>query len=349
MAAEESRPRARQLGVTIGDLPIGELNSITDVTGVLVGHVTVVEGDSVRTGVTVIVPHGGNLFTEKVPAAIYVGNAHGKLFGSTQVEELGNIESPIALTNTLNVGKVADALVEYVLHQDGNEGVRSVNVVVGETNDGSLSDIRGRHVTRDHLFGALEAASGGPVTEGAVGAGTGTVCFGWKGGIGTASRRLGDHTLGVIVQANFGGSLTIAGVPVYRHLSPHRKDDGLGSCMIVVATDAPVDSRNLKRLAKRTLAGMARTGSDCSDGSGDYVIAFSTAPELRIVRDLELTGDAVLQNSAMNPLFQAAIETTEEAIVNALFTATTTSTRFGKAKALPVDKVLPLLSNEHRP
>ena len=340
--AREIRPRARDVGIVIGDLPPGELNAITDVAGVRVGHVTLIEGDSVRTGATVILPHGGNLFNEKVPAAVHVGNAFGKLMGSTQIQELGNLESPIALTNTLNVGKVADALVEYMLAQPGNEEVRSINVVVGETNDGSLSAIRSRSVEKEHVFAALSAAAEGPVEEGTVGAGTGTVCFGWKGGIGTASRQLDSYVVGVLVQANFGGKLTIAGVPIYRELSLSGGggDQGAGSCMIVVATDAPLDSRNLERLAMRALAGMARTGANFSDGSGDFVIAFSTAPSLRIRTDGgALTGGAVLQNAAASPLFQAAIEATEEAIVNALCKATTVSSRFGTVRALPLAKV----------
>lgn len=344
--SRESRPRARQAGIVIGDLPTGEINAITDVPGVRVGHTTLVEGDSVRTGVTAILPHGGNLFQEKVPAAVCVGNAFGKLIGSTQIEELGNLESPIALTNTLNVGKVADALVEYMLNLPGNEAVRSINVVVGETNDGQLNDIRGRHVHQEHVLAALEAAVGGPVEEGSVGAGTGTTCFGWKGGIGTASRRLHGYTVGVLVQANFGGSLTIAGVPIYRELSPRQQEkaSGDGSCMIVVATDAPLDSRNLERLAQRALAGMARTGASFSDGSGDYAIAFSTAPELRIRADGSArTGAPVLTNQAASPLFGAVIEATEEAIVNALFKATEVSSRFGTVRALPLEKVLHLL------
>ena len=301
-------------------------------------------GDSVRTGVTIILPHGGNLFQEKVPAGVFVGNAFGKLFGSTQVMELGNVESPIALTNTLNVGLVADALVEYVLSLPGNEKVRSVNVVVGETNDGRLHDIRGRQVKQEHLFAAVASAAGGPVAEGTVGAGTGTICYGWKGGIGTASRLAGDYTVGVLVQANFGGTLTIAGTPIHRHLSPAHGDSADGSCMIVVATDAPLDSRNLRRLAQRALFGMARTGSSFPDGSGDYAIAFSTAAELRIVDDGSgMTGAPVLANAAADPLFLAAIEASEEAIVNALFTAETVSSRYGTALALPVEAVMRLV------
>jgi D-aminopeptidase len=329
------------------------LNAITDVAGVSVGHATVIEGDAIRTGVTVVLPHSGNLFQEKVPAAVYVGNAFGKLVGSTQIEELGNLESPIALTNTLNVWKVADALVDYMLHLPGNEAVRSINVLVGETNDGQLNDIRGRAVTRDHVLAAIGAAAGGTFDEGSVGAGTGTICFGWKGGIGTASRVVAGHTVGVLVQTNFGGSLTIAGVPVYKKITPPRSqqprpnqpppgrspDDG--SCMIIVATDAPFDSRNLRRLAARAIAGMACTGSSFSNGSGDYVIAFTTAPELRIKSDAAgKPGSANLPNDAASPLFRAVIEATEEAIVNSLFRATDVSSRFGSARAIPVDEVV---------
>jgi D-aminopeptidase len=353
---QQPRPRARDVGIVIGDLPTGKFNAITDVAGVSVGHATVIEGDAIRTGVTVVMPHAGNVFQEKVPAAVYVGNGFGKLVGSTQIEELGNVESPIALTNTLNVWKVADALVDYMLHLPGNESVRSINVVVGETNDGQLNDIRGRAVTRDHVLAAIGAAKDGPVDEGSVGAGTGTICFGWKGGIGTASRLVADHTVGVLVQTNFGGSLTIAGTPIYKKLSPPKSertrpdrpaagrtsDDG--SCMIIVATDAPLDSRNLRRLAARALAGMARTGASFSNGSGDYAIAFSTSHELRIGSDAAIkTGAATLANDAANPLFRAVIETTEEAIINSLLRATDMSSRFGSAKAIPVEDVVRLV------
>jgi D-aminopeptidase len=350
------RPRARDVGIVIGDLPTGKFNAITDVTGVAVGHATVIEGDAIRTGVTVVLPHPGNLFHEKIPAGVHVGNAFGKLIGSTQIEELGNIESPIALTNTLNVWKVADALTDYMLHLPGNEAVRSINVVVGETNDGQLNDIRGRAVTRDHVLAAIGAAAGGPVDEGSVGAGTGTICFGWKGGIGTASRVIAGYTIGVLAQTNFGGALTITGEPVYKKLSPPRPEPARpaqqpprspsddGSCMIVVATNAPLNSRNLRRLACRALAGMARTGASFSNGSGDYVIAFSTAPELRIKPDAAgMTGDATLTNDAVSPLFGAVIEATDEAIINSLFRATDVSSRFGIAKAIPVDDVVRLV------
>lgn len=339
---EENRMRARDAGIIIGDLDPGPLNALTDVPGVLVGHSTVDEGDAVRTGVTVILPHGGNLFSEKVPAAISVQNGFGKLMGFTQVEELGNIESPIALTNTLNVGKVADALIAHMLGVPGNESVRSINVIVGETNDGRLNDIRGRHVTNEHVLAAIKTAAGGPVPEGSVGAGTGTICFGWKGGIGTASRKVGGCTLGVLVQTNFGGSLTIAGVPVYRELSPNKekeKTDEDGSCMIVVATDAPLDSRNLERLAKRSFGGMARTGASFSNGSGDYCIAFSTAAQLRIGSKNRSQDFAAspLSNEETSPLFKAVIEATEEAIINSLCAATTVSSRYGEARAIPIE------------
>jgi D-aminopeptidase len=349
-----ARPRARDVGIVTGDLPTGKLNAITDVAGVRVGHATLVEGDAVRTGVTVVLPHGGNLFQEKVPAAVHVGNAFGKLVGATQIQELGNLESPIALTNTLSVWKVADALAEHMLGVPGNEDTKSINVVVGETNDGRLNDIRGRHVGRDHVLSALRAASAGPVDEGSVGAGTGTVCFGWKGGIGTSSRLVHRHTVGVLVQTNFGGSLTIAGVPVYKVLKPPRffgaaeSDRGAftddGSCMIVVATDAPLDSRNLQRLAARALAGMARTGSSFANGSGDYVIAFSTAAELRVgAKSGPTTGAAVLTNDAASPLLRAVIDATEEAILNSLFKATDVTGRTGSAVGIPVDEVTRLV------
>ena len=338
------RPRARDVGITIGTLMPGEHNAITDVPGVLVGHATLIQGDDVRTGVTVVLPHGGNVFREKVPAAIVVGNGYGKLVGTTQVAELGEIESPIALTNTLNVGKVMDALVGHMLSLPGNEGVRSVNVVVGETNDGGLNDIRGRHVGAEHLAQAIESASDGPVEEGSVGAGTGTVCFGWKGGIGTSSRVASSYKVGVLVQTNFGGSLTIDGVPIYEQLRPGReppKEDG--SCMIVVATDAPLSPRNLRRLANRALAGMARTGSSFSNGSGDYVIAFSTAMEVRITSGGDLTGAPSLGNARMSSLFRAAADATEEAILNSLFRATTVTGRGRTVRAIPIDRVRALL------
>ena len=343
-APQEARPRLREAGITIGNLEPGPLNAITDVAGVQVGHATLIEGDNIRTGVTVILPHGGNLFREKVPAAVYVGNAFGKLMGSTQVQELGNIEAPIALTNTLNVGLVADALIGYMLGQEDNESVRSINVVVGETNDGGMNDIRGRHVREKHVLQALANAASGPVQEGSVGAGTGTSAFGWKGGIGSSSRITGDYTVGVLVQSNFGGSLTVAGVPVYRELQrPGRRgreeQQEYGSCMMVVATDAPLDSRNLERLAMRALAGMARTGASFSNGSGDFVISFSTAESQRITGGAT-TGGPVLDNGRMSGLFRAAAEACEEAILNSMFKATAVS---GRGQPLPVEQVVEIV------
>src|SRR5437870_3859883 len=326
----EARPRARDAGVTPGVLPPGPLNAITDVAGVRVGHTTVVRGDTIRTGVTAVLPHGGNLFQQKVPGAVFVGNGFGKIMGTTQVEELGEIETPILLTSTLNVPRVADALLDYMLALPGNEQVRSINPLVAETNDGTLNDIRARAVGRDEVFQAIKSASSGPVEEGSVGAGTGTIAFGWKGGIGTSSRKLpGGWTIGVLVQTDFGGTLTIAGVPIGRALGPTG-----GSCVIVIATDAPVDARNLRRMAARAIMGMARTGAAGSNGSGDYAIAFSTAR----------TGEAtLLHNDAMSPLFLGVIEATEEAIVNSLFRATTVTGNGRTIEALPIAKVLQFL------
>jgi len=323
LAATLARPHLRDLGVNLGTLPPGPLNAITDVAGVRVGHTTLIKGDNVRTGVTAILPHGGNLFRDKVPGAIFVGNGFGKLMGYTQVEELGEIESPIVLTSTLNVPRVADAVIDYMLALPGNEDVRSINVVVGETNDGTLNDIRSRPVGRDDVFAAIKNAKEGPVEEGAVGAGTGTIAFGWKGGIGTSSRKAGKYTVGVLVQTNFGGFLQIGGVPIGKASQPN------GSCMIVVATDAPVDARNLKRMAARAIMGMARTGAAGSNGSGDYAIAFSTWR-----RD-----GAMLSNDAMSPLFLATIEATEEAIINSLLQAKTTTGNGHTIEALPLDLV----------
>lgn len=335
LRAAPNRPRSRDLGVHPGVYPPGPLNAITDVEGVRVGHLTLMEGDHIRTGVTAILPHGGNLFQQKVAGGVFVGNAFGKLAGSTQVEELGTIETPIVLTNTLSVGMAIHATVKWTLARPGNEKVRSVNALVGETNDGGLNDIRGQHVTAEHVIAAIDAARTGPVAEGAVGAGTGTVCFGWKGGIGTSSRRVDNHTLGVLVQSNFGGRLTIGGVPMAEEL---RKTSADGSCMIVVATDAPCDARNLKRLAARALFGMARTGASYSNGSGDFAIAFSTA-----------TGRTPpLASDAMSPLFQAALEAVEEAIYNSLFGAVTVESKFGKAEAIPVERVRELLGQRPR-
>jgi D-aminopeptidase len=358
LSAQPARPRARDLGLAPGVFTPGPANAITDVAGVRVGHLTLVNGDAIRTGVTVVIPHTGNLFQEKVPGAVFVGNAFGKLAGSTQVEELGTIETPIALTNTLSVGAAVEGLVQWTLQQNGNADVRSVNALVGETNDGGLNDIRGLHVRPDHVAAAIAAAKDGAVDEGSVGAGTGTRAFGWKGGIGTSSRRLeprfGGYTLGVLVQSNYGGVLTMNGVPVGKELgryafAPPRSNPGAdgagdGSCMIVVATDAPIDARDLKRLAGRAVFGLARTGSSYSHGSGDFAIAFSTAADLRarpsqaapVARTL-LAGDSV------SPLFQAALEATEEAVYNSLLKATTITSRMGTAEAIPVDKVAEIL------
>jgi D-aminopeptidase len=336
-----ARPRIREAGISVGILPPGPLNAITDVAGVRVGQTTLIRGENIRTGVTVILPHAGNLFREKVPAAVFAGNAFGKLMGSTQIQELGELESPIALTSTLNVARVADALIDHMLALPGNEDVRSINVVVGETNDGGLNDIRGRHVGRDEVFAALKNATAGPVEEGSVGAGTGTIAFGWKGGIGTASRKLpaklGGWTVGVLVQTNYGGILSINGVPVGRNLGQYYLKTQLedadrtadGSIMIVIATDAPVDARNLERMAARSMMGLARTGAAATNGSGDYALAFST------VRN----PTTLLRNDDISPIFLAVIEATEEAIYNSMFKATTV----GKVEALPLDKVLPML------
>jgi D-aminopeptidase len=371
---QASRPRARDIGLRVGVLPSGPLDAITDVAGVRVGHTTLIRGEDVRTGVTAVVPHAGNLFREKVPAAVFVGNGFGKLAGSTQVEELGELETPILLTNTLNVPRAADALVEWMLALPGNEDVRSVNPLVAETNDGQLNDIRGRHVGRDEVFAALKGASGGEVLEGSVGAGTGTVAFGFKGGIGTASRvvpaKLGGYTVGVLVQTNYGGVLTMNGVPVGRELGryylreelePATKtgraasshDDAVsldadradGSCIVVIATDAPLDARNLRRLAARAMLGLARTGSPSTNGSGDYCIAFSTAMQNRIKHgDTTLRRVELLPNDAMSPLFLACVEATEEAVYNSLLRATTVNGRGGtRVEALPIDKTIVIL------
>jgi D-aminopeptidase len=335
-AAEvERRARARDLGVEVGILPPGPLNAITDVAGVRVGHVTLIEGESVRTGATAILPHGGNLFQDKVPAAVFVGNGFGKLMGSTQVEELGEIETPIVLTNTLSVPDAAQAVIDWTLRMRGNQAVKSVNAVVGETNDGRLNDIRARALKPEHVFRAIEESMEGPVTEGSVGAGTGTTAFGWKGGIGTSSRRLskplGGYTVGVLVQSNFGGVLSVAGVPVGVELERYflqndvDRDDGDGSIMIVVATDAPLSDRNLERLASRALSGLARTGAAMTNGSGDYVIAFSTAKGVRRTPKIRRAASRIetLPNDLFDPLSLAVIEATEEAILNSLFMATT--------------------------
>src|SRR6266536_339464 len=361
-----ARPRASDLGLKVGILPTGPLNAITDVAGVEVGHTTIIRGDDVRTGVTAILPHSGNLFREKVPGAVFVGNAFGKLAGSTQVNELGEIETPILLTSTLSVPRVADALIDYMLGLPGNEDVESINPLVGETNDGYLNDIRGRHITREDGFAAIKNAKSGPVEEGAVGAGTGTVAFGFKGGIGTSSRKLppslGGYTVGVLVQTNFGGILTINGAPVGRELGRYYLKEELetksstnpglannpdGSIIIVIATDAPIDHRNLQRLAARSMMGLARTGAAGSNGSGDYAIAFSTANDLRIRSAANSRNQkpaaALLSNDAMSPLFLAVIEATEEAIYNSLFRATTMTGRGHTIEALPINQTLEIL------
>ena len=359
-AAQPAKPRARDLGIAPGIYTPGALDAITDVDGVRVGHTTIVQGDTVRTGVTAIVPHGGNVFQDKVAGAVFVGNAFGKLAGSTQVTELGTIETPIVLTNTLSVGAAVDAVARYTIAQPGNEQVRSVNPLVGETNDGGLNDIRGFHVTRDHVLEAIRSATGGPVAEGAVGAGTGTICYGWKGGIGTASRTLdrAGYTVGVLAQTNFGGNLVIAGVPIYKSLQPpgRRTADlprgdpdrasGDGSCMLVVATDAPLDARDLRRLAARAVFGLGRTGSSYSNGSGDFAIAFSTAVEMRSrFSETAPRSRTVLPTDATSPLFEAALEATEEAVYNSLLAATTVRSSSGTAEAIPIDRVRELLRN----
>ena len=348
--AQSTKPRARDLGIAPGIYQPGALNAITDVDGVKVGHATVIDGDRVRTGVTAIVPHGGNVFQDKVAGAVF--NAFGKLAGSTQVAELGTIETPIVLTNTLSVGTAVDAVARYTVAQPGNEQVRSVNPVVGETNDGGLNDIRGFHVTREHVLDAIRNAKSGPVVEGAVGAGTGTMCYGWKGGIGTSSRKLDrtGYTVGVLAQTNFGGNLVIAGVPIFKTLTPPRlrggaaNEHGDGSCMLVVATDAPLDARDLRRLAARAVFGLGRTGSSYSNGSGDFAIAFSTAQEMRSrFNETAARARTVLPPDAASPLFEAALEATEEAVYNSLFQATTVRSANGTAEAIPIDRVRELL------
>ncbi len=372
---EDPRPRARDIGIEVGIFTPGADNAITDVAGVLVGHTTIVSGDDIRTGVTAIRPHGGNLYRDRVPAAIHVGNGFGKLLGVTQVRELGELETPILLTCTLCVWKAADAMVEWALGMDGMDGVRSINPVVGETNDGGLNDIRSRPVAPAHVREALEGATSGAVEEGAVGAGTGTSAFGWKGGIGTSSRvlpaSLGGYTVGVLVQSNFGGILQIAGAPVGRELgrysfrgqvesgrggdgahgndsrspAPHEEREGesQGSIMIVVATDAPLSERNLERVARRAIMGLSRTGSYASNGSGDYVIGFSTAPEVRRQPDGPVRSVRDLANNNISAIFQATVEATEEAIYNSMLKAVTVSSRWGTREALPIDATLDVL------
>lgn len=352
------RPRLRDLGVTTGVLPPGPRNAITDVSGVKVGHATVIRGDDIRTGVTAILPHGGNLFREKVAGAVFVGNGFGKLMGSTQVEELGEIETPILLTSTLNVPRVADALLDYMLALPGNEDVRSINPLVAETNDGTLNDVRRRSVGRDEVFAAIRAAEA-EVAEGSVGAGMGTIAFGFKGGIGTSSRKLpqnlGGYTVGVLVQTNFGGVLTIAGVPVGQELGRHYLKDELdktsadGSIIIVVATDAPVDARNLRRMAARSMMGLGRTGAAGTNGSGDYAIAFSTALAARVAHGSTAPRKVeILSNDAMSPMFLAVIEATEEAILNSVLRATTVSGNGATAEAIPIDRVREILGKYGR-
>lgn len=348
---EPLRRRARELGITPGVLPTGQWNAITDVRGVKVGQVTLIEGEDIRTGVTAILPHGENVFQDKVPAGIAVGNGFGKLMGFTQVDELGEIETPIVLTNTLAVPAAAEALIEWTLGQQGNEEVRSVNPVVGETNDGWLNDIRARAVTKASVLEALKNAGSGPVEEGSVGAGTGTVCFGWKGGIGTSSRvlpkSLGGYTVGALVQSNFGGVLQMDGIPVGKELGQYYLKDELdasadGSIMIVIATDASLSDRNLLRLAKRGLSGLARTGASLSNGSGDYAVAFSTAEAVRRMPERRSKVWAYLEvpNDLTSPLFQAAIEATEEAVYNSLCMAETMTGYRGRTiHALPLEKV----------
>lgn len=364
---ENKRPRAREAGLKIGILPTGTLNSITDVAGVKVGNQTLVRGENVRTGVTAILPHGGNLFAEKVPGAVFVGNGFGKLAGSTQVSELGEIETPILLTSTLSVPRTADFLIDFMLGLTGNESVQSVNPLVAETNDGYLNDIRGRHITQADVFAAIKTAQNQTVEEGAIGAGTGTVAFGWKGGIGTSSRKLpaslGGYTVGVLVQTNFGGVLSIDGAPVGQELGkyflkdaiesvnkttsqnrPDLNDSADGSIIIVIATDAPVDARQLKRMASRSMSGLARTGSAMTNGSGDYAIAFSSAPDARVKPGENLRSLKLLSNDAMSPLFLAVIEATEEAILNSLFRATTMKGKENRTvEALPLDRTLEIL------
>ena len=357
--AGERRPRARDIGLVVGILPAGQRNAITDVAGVRVGHVTVVEGDSIHTGVTAILPHGGNVYQDRVPAALFVGNGYGKLAGATQLKELGELETPILLTCTLCVWRAADALAQWMLAKPGMSEVRSINPVVGETNDGLLNDIRRRAVTAEHVVRALESATDGDVPEGSVGAGAGTIAFGWKGGVGTSSRKLpaslGGYAVGVLVQTNYGGVLTMNGAPVGRELGRYSfqneledtvsrdTDDADGSFMIVVATDAPLSSRNLERLAARSIVGAGRSGSSMSNGSGDYVIAFSTASSVRRAREATMHSVEDLSNDAVSSLFLAVAEATEEAIYNSLLRATTVRGHKRTVEALPVDRTIEIL------
>ncbi len=356
----EHRPSAREAGISFGVLPTGPLNAITDVTGVRVGQVTIVEGSNIRTGVTAILPHGGNLYQDKVPAGFAVGNAYGKFMGSTQIRELGEIETPILLTNTLNVPEAAAGIIEWTLKQPGNADVRSVNAVVGETNDGTLNDIRARRVRPADAVAAIESAIEGPVQEGAVGAGTGTIAFSWKGGIGTSSRKLpanlGGWTLGVLVQTNYGGVLQVAGVPIGQELGQYylkdelSKASGDGSCIVVIATDAPISDRNLERLAHRGLLGIARTGSPMTNGSGEYAIAFSTSLDVRRTPERRAKPSTIvdLPNEQMSPLFEAAVEAAEEAAINSLFEATPMDGNGRHIDALPIDQVVRLYKRARR-
>jgi D-aminopeptidase len=351
-AAGPERPRAREAGVAIGILAPGPLNAITDVPGVAVGHVTIVEGTNVRTGVTAVLPHPGNLYQDKVPAGFAVANGYGKFIGSTQIDELGEIETPILLTNTLSVPEAAAGIIDWTLRQPGNQAVRSVNAVVGETNDGGLNDIRARRVTKADALAAIAAARPGAVDEGSVGAGAGTIAFGWKGGIGTSSRRLparlGGWTVGVLVQSNYGGILAVGGVPVGQALGRHYLRDELqsaagdGSVVIVVATDAPLSDRNLERLARRAFLGIARTGSPITNGSGDYAVAFSTAAGVRRTpaRRIALAQVDELPNEQVSPLFEAVVEATEEAVLNSMFKAETVESNGIRIEALPLDAVM---------
>lgn len=343
-----SRKRVRDLGIAPGILPTGKWNAITDVSGVKIGHVSLIEGDDIRTGVTAVLPHEGNLFQDKVPAGIVVGNGFGKLMGLTQVDELGEIETPIVLTNTLSVPAAAKALIDWTLDQKGNENVRSVNPVVGETNDGWLNDIRRMAVKKESVLDAIRVAESGLVEEGCVGAGVGTICFGWKGGIGTSSRvllkSLGGYIVGALVQSNYGGILQMDGIPVGRQLGQYylNNETANGSIMIVIATDAPLSDRNLKRLASRGLAGLARTGATMSNGSGDYVIAFSSNEEARrtVERRSRVWAYPELPNDLMSPLFEAAIEATEEAIYNSLCMANSMTGYQGRfVPALPLERL----------
>ena len=357
--ADAQRARARDLGVAPGIFPPGPLNAITDVDGVRVGQATVVEGDSVRTGVTAILPHPGNLFLDRVPAALVVGNGFGKLVGATQLNELGELETPILLTCTLCVWRAADGLVAWMLAQPGMQDVRSINPVVAETNDGTLNAIRSRPITASHVRAALESARGGPVAEGSVGAGTGTQAFGWKGGIGTSSRvlpaSLGGWHVGVLVQSNFGGVLQVLGAPVgkllgrysFQHDVQTPAERGDGSCVMVIATDAPLSDRNLRRLARRALMGLARTGSSAANGSGDYVLAFSTSEKVRRPYGAKMLTTEEVANEQMSGLFEAAVEATEEAIYDSLFEATTVTGNGHTVDAIPLDRVREILEHYH--